>query len=143
MNITQQTALEGLVGRVLTEPEIATLSPLVASRSDGAIASVLSVGRTHLVPTEVGNGTILEVLGLGVGNALMDVINSETNFRHVKPLVEQGRLRLDTALVRATLQSLVPALLTQTQANSLLVRAEAPNPISVSVVSDTLNLIGA
>lgn len=142
MNTQQQSALETLVGRALTGSEVTALTPLVALRRDGGIAVILSVGRVHLVPTEVGNGTILEVLGLSAGNALMDLINSEVNFRHVKPLVEQGRLRLDTPLVRGTLQSLVPTLLTQAQASALMARAEVPNPVSVNAVSDALNLIG-
>lgn len=113
MNAQQQTALEALVGRQLAQAEIEVLTPLVAARRDGDIAAALSAGRTRLVPTEVGNGTILEVLGLDAGNALMDVINSEPAFRYVKPLVEQGRLRLDSDLVRSTLQSLAGTVLTQ------------------------------
>lgn len=80
--------------------------------------------RTKTIPTEVGNGAILEVLGMTAGNALLDVINTVPDFRHVKPLVEQGRLRLDSALVRATLDSLVPAVLTKAQADTLKAKAE-------------------
>lgn len=93
------------------------------------IADTLSVGRVRWVQTEVGNGTILEVLGLTAGNALLDAINGNSDFRYVKPLVEEGRLRLDSALVRATLQALVGPVLTQEQANALLARAQAPDPI--------------
>lgn len=82
--------------------------------------------RTRPVPTECGNGTILEVLGLTTGNALLDVLTTAPDFRHVKPLVEQGRLRLDAPLTAAALGSLVPGVLTQDQANALLARARVP-----------------
>jgi hypothetical protein len=63
------------------------------------IAAVINARtRTRPMPTEVGTGTILEVLGLNVGNALLDVIYNDPRFRYVKPLVEQGRLRLDLPL---------------------------------------------
>lgn len=95
-----------------------------------ALAAALSVGRTRTVPTEIGNGTVLEVLGLTTGNALLDVINTAPDFRHVKPLVEQGRLRLDSALVQATMQSLVGTVLTQAQADALKAHCQAPMVIS-------------
>lgn len=106
------------------------LQALAAAGSIGTIAATLSEGRTKLAPTEVGNGTILEVLGLTVGNALLDVINTAPDFRYVKPLVEQGRLRLDAPLTIAALQSLVPSVLTQAQADALVARAQAPDQVT-------------
>lgn len=116
------------------------LQALAAERNDAAIAAALSEGRTTLVPTEIGNGTILETIGLTAGNALLDVINTAPDFRHVKPLIEQGRLRLDSALVLGTLQSLVAAtVITQAHADALIARATAPDPVPVNDVSDALN----
>lgn len=115
------------------------LQELAAIRNDAAIAVILSVGRTKLTPTEVGVGTILEVLGLDLGNTLIDTINAAPQFRHIRPLLEQGRLRLDSALVQTTLQGLVPAMLTQSQADALANRARIPDPIHVSLVSAALN----
>lgn len=114
------------------------LQALAAAGSTQGIADALSVGRTRFVPTEIGNGTILEVLGLAKGNALIDIINTQPDFRHVKPLVEQGRLRLDTMLVRATLQSLVPAVLTQAEADALVARAKVPDPVTHDQVGAAL-----
>jgi hypothetical protein len=100
-----------------------------------AIADALSVGRTRVVPTEVGNGTILEVLGLSTGNALLDLINTNPDFRYVKPLVEQGRLRLDSALVQATLAGLVAAaVITQAQADALTALCKQADPVSAEEV---------
>lgn len=112
---------------------IAASPALVALAQAGntqAIADALSVGRTRLTPTEVGVGTILEVLGLDLGNTLIDTINGAPQYRHIKPLLEQGRLRLDSALVQTTLQGLVPAMLTQSQADALANRARVPDPIA-------------
>lgn len=115
------------------------LQALAAARNDAAIADVLSAGRTRLAPTEIGVGTILEVLGLAAGNSMLDVIAGEPQFRHVKPLLDQGRLRLDSTLVQATLQALVPAVLSESQAQALASRARVPDPVPVSLVSAALN----
>jgi hypothetical protein len=93
---------------------------LIASRDFDAIAAAVSVGRVKPSTREIGNGTILEVLGLSVGNALLDVVNTVSDFRYVKPLVEQGRLTIGSPLVQSTVQSLVPmGVLTQAQADAL------------------------
>ncbi len=140
MTPAQQAALESLVGRALTADEQAAIEPYLEARNDVAIAEVLSAGRVKPVPTDVGNGTILETIGLDAGNALLDVLNQAAEFRHVKPLLEQGRLRVDSALVRATLDGLVPAVLTAEQAQALKALAEHPDPIHYNAVSDVLNI---
>lgn len=95
-----------------------------------AIAEKISENRFRFVQTEIGVGTILEVFGLEDGNAVLDVIYSQPSYRHVKPLLEQGRLRLDSAFVRAALQSMVPAILTQDQVDSLVNKAKVGDPVS-------------
>jgi hypothetical protein len=99
--------------------------------------------RTRPVPTEVGTGTILEVLGLDAGNALLDVIYNDPKFRYVKPLVEQGRLRLDLPLTAATMGALAQAgVITLAQAESLLARAYVPasrgEELGLGQVTDTM-----
>ena len=64
---------------------------------------------SRLVPTEIGNGTVLETLGLAVGNALLDVLYNAPDFRYVKPLLEQGRLRIDAPPARAALDGIAAA----------------------------------
>ena len=95
-----------------------------------AIADALSVGRTRYVETQIGVGTIIEVLGLATANAVLDVIYSAPDYRYVKPLLDQGRLRLDSAFVRGALQSMVPALLTQQQRDALVARAAVSDPVN-------------
>ena len=95
-----------------------------------ALAEALSVGRTRWVETNIGVGTLIEVLGLAVANPVLDAIYAAPDYRHVRPLLDQGRLRLDSPFVRGALQSMVPALLTQAQCDSLLTRAQVPDPVS-------------
>ena len=110
----------------------------LAARDCVDLARIMSIGRTALNKREIGNGTILEVLGLGSVNALLDVINNNTNFRYVKPLVEQGRMMIGSPLVRATLQSLVPAVLTQVEADRLLALGVDPDPYTASDMAEAL-----
>lgn len=111
--------------------EIAASTELHALVPDtNVLATALSAGRTKFQHTEIGNGTILEVLGLTTGNALLDTLNSETGYRHVLPLLEQGRLRLDTLLVRASLQAMVGTVLTQAECDAMLAVAQVADPVS-------------
>lgn len=122
--------------------EILSLDPaLIASRDDAAIASTLSVGRKKIVPTDIGNGLVLATVGMAVGNALLDILNTAPNFRYVKPLLEQGRLDISTPLARAALDGLVGVVagFEQSHADSLKALAEADDPVSVSAVSEALN----
>lgn len=95
-----------------------------------ALAAALSAGRVRYVETHIGVGTIIEVLGLTTANAVLDVIYTAPDYRHVKPLLDQGRLRLDSPFVRDALQSMVPALLTQQQRDALVASAQAAAPVS-------------
>ena len=97
----------------------------------GAISSALSEGRTKLVPTEIGNGMILQTIGLASGNALLDYLNNTAGFRHVKPLLEQGRLDVSSALVRAMLdQFAAGGLITQAEADALKALAVHSDPVT-------------
>ena len=104
---------------------------LIASRDHDAIAAAVNAGRTKPNTREIGNGTILETLGLAAGNAFLDIINTVPDFRHVKPLVEQGRLVVGSPLVQATVQSMVGAgILTQAQADALCALGRDAAPIT-------------
>ena len=143
MTPAQKTALESLVGRELTAGEVININPLLAhdSRNDVAVAAILSTGRTRAKVREIGNGTIIEVLGLATGNAVLDEIGTNQVFRHVKPLLEQGRLLIGMPLVQETVQSFVAGgLLTQAQSDALRALGREPEPIDFNKVSDVLNV---
>lgn len=116
---------EEIRGLINSDPETKALIP-----NTEAIAQRLSAGRVKYVHTEIGTGTIVEALGLSAGNQVLDVIYNQPDYRHVKPLLDQGRLRLDSVFVRSALQSMVPALITQEQCNALISRSETQDSIS-------------
>lgn len=123
----------------LRDEILAKCSPeLIASRDEAAISRILSVGRMRANTREIGNGTILEVLGIVAGNALLDVINADTNFRYAKPLIEQGRLLIGSTLVQATVKSLVPAVLTQAQSDALCALGLEDDVVSVYDIARAL-----
>lgn len=114
---------------------IAADPALQAMQADGnceGIARALTAALPPVaLPAEVGVGTVLEVLGLAAGNALLDVLRDPSgDFRHVAPLLEQGRLRLDLPMTAQVLGFLVPAVLTAAQRDGLLARVQtAPAPV--------------
>ena len=96
-----------------------------------AIAAALSVGRTRWKHTEIGVGTIIEVLGLAAANPVLDALYAAPDYRHVKPLLDQGRLRLDAVAQAGMLQPLVTGgLLTQAQLDALIARAKESAPVA-------------
>ena len=96
-----------------------------------ALAAALSVGRTRYVETQIGAGTIIEVLGLAAANPVLDALYAAPDYRHVKPLLDQGRLRLDAVAQAGMLQPLVTGgLLTQAQLDALVARAKEPAPVA-------------
>ena len=95
-----------------------------------AIADALSVGRTRWKHTDIGVGTIIEVLGLAAANPVLDALYASPDYRHVKPLLDQGRLRLDVVAQAGMLQPLVTGgLLTQAQLDALIARAKEADPV--------------
>lgn len=107
---------------------------LIASRQHGEIAAKVSEGRTKPSTREIGNGTILETIGLQYGNAMLDVIETAPDFRHVKPLLQQGRLIIGSPLVAAAVQGMVPSVMPQEVADRLLALTVDPAPVSVQEV---------
>ena len=110
---------------IAADPALQTLVP-----DTQAIAAALSVGRTRWKHTDIGVGTIIEALGLAAANPVLDALYASPDYRHVKPLLDQGRLRLDVVAQAGMLQSLVTGgLLTQAQLDALIARAKEPAPV--------------
>lgn len=112
------------------------ISSVEAAAKDRAIAAILSAGRTRVKATEIGKGTIIEVLGLDNGNAFLDALDANTALRHVKHLLTEGRLRLDSDLVTNMLAGFVQASqLPQQAADALLALTREPDPVTADQVS--------
>jgi hypothetical protein len=111
----------------------------LAARDCATLAALLSPGRTRANAREIGNGTILDTLGLAAGTAFLDVITNDAQFRYVKPLIEQGRLLIGSALVQQTVQGFAATgVLTQAQADSLCALGQEPDPVTPQEVAAAL-----
>lgn len=112
---------------------------LIASRDCQAIAAKVSEGRMRNNDVEIGNGTIISVLqDLAVANALLDYLHSDTRFKYVVPLLDQGRLIASSPLVKATLNGFVGSILTQAQADALISVGTELAPVTMEEVAEVL-----
>lgn len=112
--------------------EIVARAPagLIASRDTQAIADALSVGRVRRTLREIGNGLVLEVLGIEAGNRVLDLVHNTESLRHVRPLLDQGRLVASSALVGEWLDGLVAeSALDRGQADAVVALGYEPDPI--------------
>lgn len=96
-----------------------------------AIVDALFGIETYTVTTEIGAGSVLATLGLERGNALLDVVQTTPEFRHVWPMIEQGQLDLSSPLVEEALSSLVSAEVI-TIAEKLALMNLCTRPVAVS-----------
>ena len=122
---------EEILAEIASDPALSALVP-----DTEAIAAAMSDGRTKIAPFEAGKGDVLNTLGFEVGNPFCDLIDATSDFRHVKHLLAEGRLRVDLPLTQATMASIVGAQLapgvtfTQAQADALLALARVPDPVT-------------
>lgn len=109
-----------------SDPAIKALMPDTV-----AMSVELSKKKKKYVPTEIGKGTIIEVLGLPAANSVLDAVLSSADYRHVKELLEQGRLRLDVSAKGGLLQPLVTAgIITQEKLDLLCDRSRVKDEVS-------------
>ena len=113
--------------------EIQSLSPaLVASKDYQAIADALSAGRTKSQPTAIGKGTIIGVLGMAVGNAFLDMIDNVPDYRHIKDVIRAGVFDVSLEASKFGIDAMVPAVLTQEQADSLKALGTVPDVVTAA-----------
>lgn len=96
------------------------------------VAQLISVGKTKLVPTEIGSGTILAVVG-ETGGAFIDTLvaisASNRNLFWTMDLIKQGRLRIDLQATRDSMGALAIAVPSIAPAiDALLTLGYAPDP---------------
>lgn len=155
MNPAQQAALESVAGRGMTPQEYVDIDALLPLRNDVAIAVILSAGRIILVPHEIGERGILNVLGSIAGDAFLsalEAIASPTDLpaplqphygairRGVTWLKKDG-LDVGSQTTRALLDGLAAVgLVDAASVAALKALAERQDPISFNAVSDALNI---
>jgi len=134
MTPEQQVAL-----RAAARANPACAKPL-ADKDLVELARILSTGRTRPTAREIGNGTVLEVLGIEAGNKLLDHIQADPAMRYVRPLLEQGRLKIGSPVAQAALQSYVQPgdVLTQSDADKLCALGGEPDPLTPQDVEEAL-----
>lgn len=144
MTPEQKAALEALVNRPLEPAEETEIDALLPDRMDMRIAAVLSVGRTRLVETHVDEGGVLATIGKLAGNALLDAIDNDPEFRHAKKQLTNRGLDVAQPMVRADLDALAASELivefTQTHAAAIKALAKRDDPVHFNAVSDALNV---
>lgn len=94
--------IESLRAVIQADPALMALVP-----DAQAIADAIAATRTRTVSYMAGKGDVVVALGFDVGNAFCDLIDTEPLFRHVKQLLEGGRMDLGLDITQAMLDSLV------------------------------------
>ena len=143
MTPAQQTALESLAGRPLSEDEIAAIEPLLPERNDVAIAALLPP-KVSIVSTPIGIGTILATLAPN-GGAFLDALESagtsDPNVKWALKLIEQSNFDVGMSATRAQMVAFAQAAPAFADGiAALLATAERSEPIHYNAVSDALNI---
>jgi len=121
------------------EIQIKCSPELIASRDHDAIAAAVNAGRTKVVQTLGGIGTVLETLGPVDGAALLDSLealsatNSAVKWAFV--LINRGELDFGSSATRQMIDTLIPG----SAGDALKAVAEKPDPISPARIASVLD----
>ena len=143
MTPAQQTALESLAGRPLSDDEIAAIDPLLPERNDVAIATLLPP-KVSIGSTPIGIGTILAARAPN-GGAFLDALESlgqtDSNVKWALKLIEQSNFDVGMEATRQQMQAFAQAAPDFADGiGALLATAERSEPIHYNAVSDALNI---
>ena len=121
---------------ILSRPDCAAA---LAVRDCGALAAILSVGRTKLVERNIGYGTVLDTLGATAGAAFLDSLTalSETSspVKWALKLLDRGELNIGAAATRGQLDALAAGgVMPQAVADVLKGLAIVDDPYSIQDV---------
>lgn len=143
MTTAQLDAIESLIARALTQDEINQIDLCITdtNRNDTEITRILSIGRTKLVKKTIGKGDVLDAIGFGAGNALLDDVEANAMFRHVKSELDRGDLDVSRPIVRNSLDAMAGVVtgFTQAHADAVKALAEVADPLPLIDVSRVLN----
>ena len=125
---------------MITRDEILALAmPL---DDHGAIAAALSVGRTKVVATPIGIGTVLSVMAPIGGdflNALESMGAADSNVKWALKMIEQGTFDVGHPVTRAQLEAFALAAPTMADGiTALLNVAVQDDPVSSQEVSKAM-----
>lgn len=95
-------------------------APALEARDLDALATILSNDCKRPSDTKIGNGTVLDVLGMVAGTTLLRHIATAIEFEFVRPLLEQGRLEIGKPSAQLAIQGLaLQGVITQGAADAL------------------------
>lgn len=125
---------------ILARPDCAAA---LAARDCGALAAILSVGRTKTVDKLIGYGTVLETLGADAGATFLDglVALSATSspVKWALKLLDRGELNIGAPETQAQLDALATGgLMPQAVANTLKALAVVADSVSAQQVQQVL-----
>lgn len=125
---------------ILSRPDCAAA---LAVRDCGALAAILSVGRTKLVERNIGYGTVLDTLGADAGAAFLDGLTAlAANSSPVKwalKLLDRGELNIGAAATQQQLDMLASVGVIPVEAAEALKNlAVVPDEITATQVQAAL-----
>jgi len=121
---------------ILSRPDCADA---LAARDCGALAAILSAGRTKVIDYSIGYGTVLEVLGAEAGSAFLDGLTAlaatSSPVKWALKLLDRGELNIGAAATQSQLDVLATAgVMPQAVADALKGLAIVPDPYSIQDV---------
>lgn len=121
---------------ILSRPDCADA---LALRDCGAMATILSTGRTKVVDLNIGYGTVLEVLGADNGAKFLDQLTAlaETSspVKWALKLLDRGELNIGAPATQQQLDALAAGgAMPQAVADALKGLAIVPDPYSIQDV---------
>lgn len=124
---------------LLEEIKTKCSAELLASQDADAIAAVVNVGRTRIVPRLGGIGAVMETLGAVDGPLVLDALDSlKGTVPAVKwgwVLLERGELDFGSTVTRQLIDSLTAGgVMTAEQAGKLKALAVVPAPVTTQDV---------
>lgn len=125
---------------ILSRPDCADA---LAIRDCGALATILSVGRTKLIERDIGYGTVMDTLGAEAGAAfldgLTDLATTSSPVKWALKLLDRGELNIGAPATQAQLDALATAgVMPVAVADVLKGLAVSPDEITASQVQQAL-----
>ena len=125
---------------ILSRPDCADA---LAARDCGALAEILSAGRTKVIDYSIGYGTVLEVLGAEAGSAFLDGLTAlaatSSPVKWALKLLDRGELNIGAAATRGQLDALAAGgVMPQAVADALKGLAMGPDIVTAEQVADAM-----
>lgn len=125
---------------ILSRPDCADA---LAIRDCGALATILSTGRTKLIERDIGYGTVMDTLGADNGAAFLDGLTAlSANSSPVKwalKLLDRGELNIGAPATQTQLDALVAGgAVPKAVADALKALAIVPDTVTAQDVQTAL-----